>query len=44
VRQEKYEQARAAGYALASYVCSKSAIWSDLDVGDNCFILENQTI
>ena len=44
LRQEKYEQARAAGYALASYVCSKSVIWSDLDVGDNCFILENQTI
>lgn len=44
LRQEKYEQAKAAGYALASYVCSKSATWPDLCIGDNCFILENQTI
>jgi sugar O-acyltransferase (sialic acid O-acetyltransferase NeuD family) len=44
LRQEKYEQAKAAGYRLASYVCSKSATWPDLAIGDNCFILENQTI
>ena len=44
LRQEKYEQAREANYNLASYVCSKSAIWPDLNIGDNCFILENQTI
>lgn len=44
LRQEKYDQARAAGFQLASYVCSKSATWSDLSIGDNCFILENQTI
>lgn len=44
LRQEKYEQARAAGYHLASYVCSRSVVWSDLSIGDNCFILENQTI
>jgi len=44
MRQEKYEQAKAAGYELASYVCSKSVTWPDLSIGDNCFILENQTI
>lgn len=44
LRQEKYDQAKAAGYNLASYVCSKSATWPDLVIGDNCFILENQTI
>ncbi len=44
VRQEKYEQAKAAGYTLPSYVCSKSATWPDLAIGDNCFLLENQTI
>jgi acyl-[acyl carrier protein]--UDP-N-acetylglucosamine O-acyltransferase len=32
------------GYILPSYVCSKSAYWNDLNIGDNCFILENQTI
>lgn len=44
VRQEKYEQAKAAGYSLASYVCTRSVTWPGLSVGDNCFILENQTI
>jgi sugar O-acyltransferase (sialic acid O-acetyltransferase NeuD family) len=44
LRQEKYEQAKEANYLLASYVCSKAAIWPDLIIGDNCFILENQTI
>ena len=33
-----------AGYNLVSYVCSKSVTWPDLQIGDNCFILENQTI
>jgi sugar O-acyltransferase (sialic acid O-acetyltransferase NeuD family) len=44
LRQTKYEQARAAGYQLPSYVCSKAVTWPDLTIGDNCFILENQTI
>lgn len=44
LRQEKYEQAKGAGYRLASYVSSKSVTWPDLSIGDNCFILENQTI
>lgn len=44
LRQEKYEQAKQAGYRLVSYVCSKSVTWPDLTIGDNCFILENQTI
>lgn len=44
LRQEKYEQAKIKGYTLASYVCSKSVTWPDLTIGENCFILENQTI
>jgi sugar O-acyltransferase (sialic acid O-acetyltransferase NeuD family) len=44
VREEKYLAAKAAGYTLASYVSTKSVYWDDLSVGDNCFILENQTI
>lgn len=44
LRSEKYDQAKEVGYRLASYICTKSALWPDLDVGDNCFILENQTI
>ena len=44
LREEKYLQAKAAGYKLASYICSRSTYWSDLSHGDNCFILEDQTI
>jgi len=44
VRRDKYLAAKDAGYRLASYVCSKSATWDDLVIGDNCFILENQTV
>ncbi len=44
LRQEKYEQAKAANYNLVSYVSTKSVAWPDLNIGDNCFILENQTI
>ncbi len=44
LRQAKYEQAKAAGYSLASYVCSKATVWPDLKHGDNCFILEDQVI
>ena len=44
LRQEKYLQAKAAGYRLASYVCTKSVSWPDLAIGDNCLVLENQTL
>lgn len=44
VREQKYHQAKEKGYELVSYVCSKSVTWPDLTVGDNCFIIENQTI
>ena len=44
LRREKYLQAKKAGYKLASYICSRGVYWPDLSIGDNCFILENQTI
>ena len=44
IREEKYKLAKTAGYTLASYVSTKSAFWPDLTHGDNCLILENQTI
>jgi sugar O-acyltransferase (sialic acid O-acetyltransferase NeuD family) len=44
LRAEKFSQAKAAGYRLATYICSKSVTWPDLVVGENCFILENQTV
>ena len=44
IRAEKYRAAKDLGYTLASYVSSKAVTWKDLAIGDNCFILENQTI
>jgi len=44
IREQKYHEAKAKGYKLVSYVCSRSVFWPDLSIGDNCFILENQTI
>ena len=44
IRKEKYYLMKDKGYELVSYVCSKSFYWSDLSIGENCFILENQTI
>lgn len=44
LREQKYYQAKEEGYRLASYISSKSTTWSDLCTGDNCFVLEDQTI
>ncbi len=44
VRAEKYAQVKAKGYRLISYVSSKATTWPDLSVGENCFILEDNTI
>lgn len=43
VRRQKYYEAKAKGYELVSYISSKATVWSN-DIGDNCFILENQVI
>jgi sugar O-acyltransferase (sialic acid O-acetyltransferase NeuD family) len=44
VRAEKYQQAKAQGYQLVSYVSSRCTFLSDVPPGDNCFILEDNTI
>jgi sugar O-acyltransferase (sialic acid O-acetyltransferase NeuD family) len=44
VRTAKYNAAKAKGYHLISYVSSKATTWSDLSIGENCFIFEDNTI
>ena len=44
VRAEKCAVAREKGYALASYVSSRATVLTRYPCGDNCFILENNTI
>lgn len=44
VRARKYEEAKAKGYTLTNLICSRSVMWGDTKIGDNCFLFENQTI
>lgn len=44
VRMEKYSAAKNLGYRLASYVSSRATVLNDGKIGDNCFILEDNTI
>ena len=43
-RAERCAQAKAKGYALRTYVSSKATVWPDLALGENCFILEDNTV
>jgi len=44
VRARIFQEAKAKGYELLSYVNSKVTKWEDLDMGENCFIFENVVI
>jgi sugar O-acyltransferase (sialic acid O-acetyltransferase NeuD family) len=45
LRQQKYNEAKTKGYNLINYISKKTHIhYPTVSFGDNCFILENQTI
>ena len=44
LRKEKYLAAKALGYRLASFISTKATVLSKHQVGENCFIFENNTI
>ncbi len=44
IRTRLYELTKAKGYELASYVSSKAFCWHNVAIGDNCFILEDNTL
>jgi len=44
IREEKYREAKEKGYELVSYVSSRCSFLTDHPIGDNCFILEDNTI
>ena len=43
-RAEKFAEAKEKGYELISYVSSRATIFSDFSCGENCFILEDNTV
>jgi sugar O-acyltransferase (sialic acid O-acetyltransferase NeuD family) len=44
LRAAKVEEAKAKGYALASYVSSRATVLTQEPIGENAFILEDNTI
>jgi sugar O-acyltransferase (sialic acid O-acetyltransferase NeuD family) len=44
LRAQKYLEMKAKGYQLVSYVSSKASNAGNISVGDNCCILENQSL
>src|SRR3954447_9082904 len=43
-RESVYNQIKAKGYGLISYISSKATIFPGAQIGDNCFLLEDNTI
>lgn len=44
LRRDKFLAAKAMGYRLASYVSSRATVLNNGAVGENCFILEDNTV
>ena len=44
VRRQFYLDAKAKGYRLANYVSTKSFVWRNVEIGDNVFVFEDNTI
>ena len=37
-------EAKAKGYRLASYVSSRAFLWRNVEVGEHCFVFEDNTV
>lgn len=44
VRTRLAAEAKAKGFALASYVSSRAFVWRNVELGEHCFIFEDNTI
>jgi sugar O-acyltransferase (sialic acid O-acetyltransferase NeuD family) len=44
VRARLYQETKRKGYSLLSYVSSHAFVWHNVEVGENCFIMENNVI
>jgi sugar O-acyltransferase (sialic acid O-acetyltransferase NeuD family) len=43
-RAQVYADCKALGYELISYVNSRAIVWGDVEMGDNCFVFENNVL
>lgn len=44
VRTRLYDELKAKGFSLANYISSKAFVWRNAEIGDNCFIFENNVV
>ncbi len=44
VRTRLYQQAKKKGYQFVSYVSSRAFVWRNVEIGENCFIMENNVL
>ncbi|MEP6569281.1 MAG: acetyltransferase [Acidobacteriota bacterium] len=44
VRTRLYREIKARNYQVVSYVSSKAFVWRNVQIGENCFILENNVL
>lgn len=43
-RKAKFNEAKKKGYQCVNYISSKATTWPDINIGENCFIFEDNTI
>ena len=43
-RKTLYEKVKQIGYSCASYISSRAFVWKNADIGENCFVLEHNTV
>src|SRR5688572_9323405 len=44
VRARLYNEAKLKGYQFVSYVSSRAFVWRNVEIGENCFIMENNVL
>ncbi|MDQ6788710.1 MAG: acetyltransferase [Acidobacteriota bacterium] len=44
VRTRIFQAVKAKGYTCASYISSRAFVWHNVEIGENCFIFENNVI
>lgn len=44
VRARLFAEAKRKGYACVSYVSSRAFVWHNVEVGENCFVFENNVV
>jgi sugar O-acyltransferase (sialic acid O-acetyltransferase NeuD family) len=44
VRARLYRESKRKGYSFVSYVSSRAFVWRNVEIGENCFIMENNVL